>query len=111
MMVFFEYEILKDKNLGLKFIPENRPEEAGFIEVPEGHLVEQIEVTRFLNGQTIRQLDLRATAGINVMGIRRKSPDGVRRVAPDPDLELASGDVLIVMGELRAISSFKKAIA
>ncbi len=111
MMVFFEHEVLKDDNLGLKFVPEGRPEETGFIEVPEGHMVEQIEVTKFLHGQTLRQLDLRASAGLNVMGIRRRTPDGIQRVAPDPGRPLVDGEVLIVMGEQKAISSFKKAIA
>jgi hypothetical protein len=111
MMVFFEYEILKDKNIGLKFIPENQPEQAGFIEVPEGHLVEQIEVTEFLNGRTLRQLDLRATAGLNVMGIHQNTPEGIRRMSPDPGRKMALGEVLIVMGEQKNLESFKKAIA
>jgi CIC family chloride channel protein len=111
MMVFFEYEILKSKNIGLKFIPENQPEKAGFIEVPEGHLVEQIEVTPFLNGQTLRQLDLRATAGLNVMGIRKNTPEGIKRISPDPGRKMALGEVLIVMGEQKDLESFRKAIA
>jgi CIC family chloride channel protein len=110
MVVFFEYEILKDKNLGIKFIPEDRSKDPGFIEVPEDHLVDQVEITQFLDGQTIRQLDLRATVGLNVMGIRLHRPEGIRRVAPDPDMKLVKGDVLIIMGEQKALSSFKKAI-
>jgi chloride channel protein, CIC family len=111
MMVFFEQEILKDKGLGLKFVPQNDPDDAKFIEVPEGHKVVTIEVTAFIDGKTLRQLDLRATAGINVLGIRRRAAEGVDRLAPDPSLPLLLGDFLIVVGEKRAITAFEKAIA
>ncbi len=111
MMLFFEHEILKDKGLGLKFVPEDRPEEADFVEVPEGHVVEPIEVTKFLHGQTLRQLDLRATAGLNVLGIRRRTPEGIQRIAPDPARPLAQGEVMIAVGERKAVTSFKKAIS
>ncbi len=110
MVVFFEHEILMDKNLGLKFIPKDRPDDADFVEVPEGHVVESIVVTSFLNGQTLRQLDLRATAGLNVLGIRRNTPEGIERVAPDPGRPLREGEWLITVGERAAVASFKKAI-
>ncbi|MCP4599708.1 MAG: CBS domain-containing protein [Proteobacteria bacterium] len=111
MMLFFEHEILKNKGLGLKFVPEADPDDAEFIEVPEGHVVDMIKVTGFLNGQTLRQLDLRATAGLNVLGIRRNTHDGIKRIAPDPGQPLVKGEVLIVVGERKAIAGFKKAIS
>lgn len=110
MMLFFEHEILKDKSLGLKFIPEGKPDEVDFIEVPEGHIVDRIAVTKFLRGRTLRELDLRATAGLNVVGIRRKTPEGIERIAPDPGRSLEEGEVLIVIGGKRELTSFKKAI-
>jgi Trk K+ transport system NAD-binding subunit len=72
--------------------------------------VEQIEVTKFLDGQTLRQLDLRATAGLNVMGIRQNTPDGIKRIYPDPGRKMALGEVLIVMGKQKDLESFRKAI-
>jgi len=111
MMAFFEHEILKDEALGLKFVPEDNPEDSKFIEVPEGHMVATIEVTRFIDGQSLKDLDLRATAGINVLGIRRRTAEGIERLAPDPAVPLKVGDFLIAVGEDRAISSFEKAIA
>ncbi len=110
MMIFFDHEILKDTRLGVKFVPEGRPDETDFIEVPEGHVVESIEVTKFLAGQTLRQLDLRATGGLNVVGIRRKTPEGIERIAPDPGRPLRLGEVLIAVGDEKAVESFKKAI-
>lgn len=111
MMVFFEHEILRDDGLGMKFVMRDRPGDAEFIELPEGHLLEPIEVTGFLAGKTLRDLDLRATMGLNVVGIRRRTPEGIERVAPEPRRPLAAGEILVVAGPSGAIESFKKAIA
>ncbi|MBW2534756.1 MAG: CBS domain-containing protein, partial [Deltaproteobacteria bacterium] len=111
IMVFFEHEVLKDNALGLKFVPAGRPDDALFVEVPEGHVVELIDVTPFLAGRTLRDLDLRATSGLNVLGIRRKTSEGVERVAPDPGRPLVLSEVMVVEGEQRAITSFRKAIS
>jgi CIC family chloride channel protein len=110
VMVFFEYEILKDHGLGMKFVMREQPEEAQFIELPEGHALSTIEVTSFLDGKTLRELDLRATAGLNVVGIRRRTPEGVERLLPDPARPLRIGEILVVVGESQAIESFGKAI-
>jgi CIC family chloride channel protein len=111
MMVFFEYEILKDRGLGMKFVMSEQPEEAEFIELPEGHAVAALEVTAFLHGKTLRELDLRATAGLNVVGIRRRTPEGMERLAPDPAQPLETGEILVIVGDGMAIESFKKAIS
>jgi CIC family chloride channel protein len=105
IMVFFEHEILKDPELGLKFVPEGKPDEARFIEVPEGHVIRSIRVSRFLNGQTLRELDLRATVGVTVVGIRRPVRGGIRRLSPDPAEPLLEGDILIAVGDAKAVNS------
>ena len=110
MMVFMEYEILRDKDLGMKFVNNGNPEEVAFVELPEGHVVEPLKVTAFLDGKNLRELDLRATAGLNVVGIRRQTPEGVQRVQPDPGQRLVKGEVIVVVGESSALESFKKAI-
>ncbi len=71
VLVFFEHEILRDGGFGMEFVPDGHPEEAKFVELPEDHTVMAVKVTDFLNGRTLRELDLRATAGLNVVGIRR----------------------------------------
>jgi CBS domain-containing protein len=111
MVVFFEHEILRDDGLGMKFVLRDRPDDSEFVELPEGHRVETIEVTAFLAGKTLRDLDLRATMGLNVVGIRRRTPEGIERVAPEPKRPLAPGEILVVAGPESAIDSFKKAIA
>lgn len=111
VLVFFEHEILKDGGFGMDFVPDGRPEEARFVELPEGHTVMSVKVTDFLNGRTLRELDLRATAGLNVVGIRRNTPEGVERISPEPNRKLIKGEVLLVVGDKVAIDSFTKAIS
>lgn len=111
MMVFFENEILKDKGLGMKFIPDGAPDETDFVELPEDHTVAPVEVTAFLEGKTLRDLDLRATSDLNVVGIRRKTSEGIERVAPDPRRPLSKGEVLLIVGPKKAIESFRTAIS
>lgn len=110
MMVFFEHEILKDDHQSLKFVAAGRPEEAQFIEVPEGHIVDTVEVTPSIAGMTLRQLDLRATTDLNVIGIRRHDAEGVERIQPDPGRPLGLGEFLILVGPQLAIANFKKTI-
>lgn len=111
MMVFFENEIMKDKALGMKFVSDGDPEDAEFIELPEGHTLQAVEVTGFLEGKTLRELDLRATSDLNVVGIRRKTPEGVERIAPDPKRILARGEIMLVVGPKEAVDSFVNAIS
>jgi CIC family chloride channel protein len=110
LMVFFEHEILHDQALGMTFQTNGRPEDAQFVELPEGHVLALIEVTELLAGKTLRELDLRQTAGINVVGIRLKKPEGIERLAPDPKRRLTAGEILVAVGPQKAIEAFRKAV-
>jgi CIC family chloride channel protein len=110
LMVFFEHEILHDQALGMKFQTSGRPDEAQFVELPEGHVLALIEVSAPFAGKTLRELDLRQTAGINVVGIRVKKPEGIERLAPDPKRRLAVGEILVAVGPAKAIEAFGKAL-
>jgi chloride channel protein, CIC family len=110
VLVFFEHEILRDDALGVKFAADGRPEEAKFVELPEGHAVALIEVTDLLAGKTLREIDLRATAGVNVVGLRVKTPAGIERLSPEPKRALAKGDILVAVGDEKALEAFRKAV-
>jgi uncharacterized protein with PhoU and TrkA domain len=89
-------------------VPKGKPEDARFIEVPEGQVIGSIRVTRALANQTLRRLDLRATIGVNVLGIKRETRHGIERLAPDPNRPLEEGDILIAVGDSKAIASLSK---
>ncbi len=67
-----------------------------YLEVtPEVSIVE-ISSTPRMHGTTLRELDVRARFGVNVLAIRRGGEEVV--VAPGPDDPILEGDVLIVLG-------------
>ncbi len=110
MMLFIEHEILKRQDLGLNFVPKGSPEDTRFIEVPEGQVIGSVRVSRALAGQTLKRLDLRATVGINVLGIKRAAGAIQEQLSPDPNLPLEEGDVLIAVGDPKAITSLSKSM-
>jgi CIC family chloride channel protein len=110
MMIFIEHEVLKERDSGIRFVPKGRPEDARYIEVPEGNVIGSILVGKAFSGQTLKQLDLRATVGVNVVGIRRPKPHGTERLTPDPNRPLEEGDIMIAVGDQQAITSLAKSM-
>ncbi|RLB43587.1 MAG: hypothetical protein DRH30_02900 [Deltaproteobacteria bacterium] len=97
----YNRELLDTSDLGLMFVDR---EEAGavrrdYVELPEGHGVEAIEVPPELAGKALRDLDLPGQYQLLVVGMRRPAEDGSTHVfAPDPDVPLDRDTVLIVEG-------------
>lgn len=52
-------------------------------------------------GKTLRELNLRATKKINIIGIKR---NGEFEITPDPDAPLQQGDVLVIIGKNQTLS-------
>ncbi|WP_295046727.1 SLC13 family permease [uncultured Paracoccus sp.] len=61
-----------------------------------------------LTGKRLDQLDLRGTAGINILGIERTTPFGPRLIRPGADTVLQAGDTLFldVFGKGTDIAAF-----
>lgn len=53
-------------------------------------------------GRTVKDLDLRQTAGVTLLAIRRA--DGTFAANPDPDTVVQSGDDLVVLGDARQLA-------
>lgn len=62
---------------------------------PEVSIVE-INATEDMVGKTLRQLDIRAKRGINIVAIRRANHEVL--VPPGPDEPVQSGDILVALG-------------
>jgi trk system potassium uptake protein TrkA len=60
----------------------------------------EVEVPETFVGRTLLQLDLRRRQGITVVALRR---GGRVEAGVDPDLELKSGDVMVVVGSEKAV--------
>ena len=83
-----------------------------------GHsLVEILPLKSFI-GKTLKELNLRAKAGINVIAIKRKVPSinergentikVVLNDLPSPDEKITDDDILVVVGQDERISALSR---
>jgi CIC family chloride channel protein len=67
----------------------------------DGYNMAQIEAPRDFVGHSLGDLDLRARAGVAVLLVRRRAPDGAKprtEVMPGPQTTIEEGDSLVVVG-------------
>jgi CIC family chloride channel protein len=97
----YNRELLDTPDLGLMFVDsaEGSVDRRDYVQLPEGHGVEAIEVPPAFVGKALQELDLRGRYGLLVVGMRRHAKDGAVQVfAPDPQLPLDRDTVLIIEG-------------
>ncbi len=76
-----------------------------FIELAEDYSVAEVVVTPGMVGKTLRQLDVRARYGVNVIAI--KSGDAFN-ITPRPDEVIRENDVLVIIGHNRHLKEFEE---
>jgi CBS domain-containing protein len=82
--------------------------ETTYVALPHEYVVAQVTLPGAFDGVTLRDLDARRRHGINVLEVKRRtSPGADRRMQPDPDMALAGGDVLVVVGRPSEIALFQ----
>ncbi len=70
----------------------------------EGYTLEEVPAPPRFWGKSLRELNLRAKEGVEVLLISRRKPDGEReRVVPTPDTVIEEEDVLLLLGQARDI--------
>lgn len=77
-----------------------------FLPLMEGHGVVEIEAPDWTHGKTLAELDLRATTGIAVIGIRYA--DGNVDIVPGGAAHLGAGDVLTLVGSDGNLAKFRE---
>ncbi|MCB9830871.1 MAG: chloride channel protein [Planctomycetes bacterium] len=78
--------------------------ELSFLELPDQHRIQQIDVPANLRGSAIGASDLRRRYGISILAIQRVSRSGeIRKFVPGPEDRLERGDKLIVLATREAI--------
>ena len=109
----YNREILRQGSLGLKFIHGKLPEQApaqSYIDLPEGFEINVIPLTSEMQGQTVKDLDIRRNYGVTVVAINRRGERGERKVIiPDPDKIFKKGDMLVLIGSRDALKQLKSA--
>ena len=75
------------------------------MELGHGMRLAEMEVPEKLRGGTLREMELRARHGVEVLYVL-KGPYRIRKMA-DPDLRLEEGDRMLVMAEASALRAFR----
>ena len=68
-----------------------------FIELSDKYSIVEIQMPSSWVGKTLRDLDLRANYGINVVALKNNENQTID-VSPNPDKEFTENDVLVVIG-------------
>jgi CIC family chloride channel protein len=76
------------------------------IELGHGMRLAEMDVPVALRGRTLREIELRARHGVEVLYVL-KGPYRVRKLA-DPDVRLEEGDRMLVMAEASALRDFRE---
>ncbi len=78
------------------------------VDVGDGYAVTEVPVPRAFFGRSLRELDLRARYGVEVVFIRTRAAEGDRShlIVPTADEVLREGDRLIVAGPAEAAERF-----
>ena len=76
-----------------------------YIELSPDYGVAEIVATEEFSGKTLRELNLRARYGANVVAIRR---DDAVKVSPGADDVVREGDVLVILGSVESLERLKR---
>lgn len=91
-VVFPEYEMGVKLAQGL-----SHSDILNYIELSNDYSIVEVELPALWRGKTIRELDVRAKLGVNIIAVR-SGADGTLNVAPGGDRLLADNDKLVVLG-------------
>jgi trk system potassium uptake protein TrkA len=75
-----------------------------YIELSEDHSIAEIRAARSMVGKNLRQLDIRAKYGCNVMGIKTGTQINI---APNAEDLIKENDILIVVGKNVDLQNFE----
>lgn len=111
--------IFPERDMGVRVADSlSTPAIFDYIEVSPTHSIVELVAPGSFQGKTMRELDLRARYGVNVIAIKRKKPkiskEGVSEIeeefilGPTADEEIVHGDLLVLLGRDEDIEKLKK---
>ncbi|HUP01472.1 MAG TPA: chloride channel protein, partial [Gemmatimonadota bacterium] len=99
----FDREVLK-RNALLAKVRSFEGEGFDYLELPAEARMAKVPVPAGMTGKALRETGLRERYGISVIAVQRVDVAGrEHRIAPRADTVLRRGDVMVVMGEARAV--------
>lgn len=81
------------------------PNVLDYIELSDEYGIIETPAPASWNGQSLKDLNVRAKLGINILAIRRS---GAFHVSPGADFAFAEGDVMVVLGDSKALKKVQK---
>lgn len=81
------------------------PNVLDYIELSEDYGIIEVPAPERWVGKTLRELNVRAKMGVNIIAVKR---DGQINVSPAADFSVAGGDVMVVLGDSAALRAVQK---
>lgn len=109
----YNREILRKDVLGLKFIREIGDDKSrSHVALPDEYILDYLALPEQLIGRSIKELDIRAKMGVNIIAIKKRSGK-VTEISeiPTSRTRFNQGDILIVVGKESDIVAFKSKYA
>ena len=76
-----------------------------YIELSDEYSIIELSVPKIWIGKTLRELNVRAKLGLNILAVRC---NGKMDVSPAADFSFGEGDVVIVLGDAKALTAVQK---
>ena len=81
------------------------PNVLDYIELSEDYGIVEVPAPRIWQGKTLKELNVRAKLGVNILAVRRG--DGFN-VSPAADFQILGGDVVVMLGNSIAVNAVQK---
>ena len=83
----------------------SKPNVLDYIELSEEYGIVEVPVPENWDGKDLRQLNVRAKLGVNILALRRS---GKIHVSPTADFVIHRGDIAVVLGDSHALKKVQK---
>ncbi|MBE6976342.1 MAG: TrkA family potassium uptake protein [Ruminococcaceae bacterium] len=81
------------------------PNVLDYIELSEEYGIAEVPVPQSWCGKTLKDLNVRAKLGANIIAIRR---EGKLNVSPGADFQFREGDIVVVLGDTKTLEKVQK---
>lgn len=76
-----------------------------YIELSDDYSIVELPAPQSWIGKTLKELNVRAKLGVNILAVRR---NGKMDVSPAADFSFESGDIVVVLGDTKALNTVQK---
>lgn len=76
-----------------------------YIELSDDYSIIELPAPKSWEGKNLKELNVRAKLGVNILAVRR---NGKMDVSPTADFTFQSGDIVVVLGDTKALDAVQK---